>query len=161
MDFVSALQYAMKSKEEGKPFVFRRTCWPEEDCVCLPQVQGDSGIYIATMTKAIPLAEGDYCSFDWVVFHPEPEPTPPIGKPFEWALTQLKAGKRVCRKGWNGKGLALGVVDAEDWSSSIGFGRTDNAHRLPWIAMKTMDGGLVPWTASQTDLLSNDWEEAK
>jgi hypothetical protein len=29
---------------------------------------------------------------------------------------------------------------------------------LPYIFMKTADDKLVPWLASQTDLLSDDWE---
>lgn len=29
---------------------------------------------------------------------------------------------------------------------------------LPYIYMKTADGGLVPWLCSQTDLLAEDWE---
>lgn len=28
----------------------------------------------------------------------------------------------------------------------------------PWIGMKTADDGFVPWLASQTDLLAEDWE---
>ncbi len=29
---------------------------------------------------------------------------------------------------------------------------------LPFIAMKTVDNGIVPWLASQTDILATDWE---
>ena len=28
---------------------------------------------------------------------------------------------------------------------------------LPWIGMKTADKKFVPWSASQTDILSEDW----
>lgn len=28
---------------------------------------------------------------------------------------------------------------------------------LPWIGMKTADDGFVPWLASQTDVLAEDW----
>ena len=27
----------------------------------------------------------------------------------------------------------------------------------PWIGMKTADGKFVPWLASQTDMLAEDW----
>lgn len=30
---------------------------------------------------------------------------------------------------------------------------------LPYIYMKTVTGDLVPWIASQTDILSEDWIE--
>lgn len=71
---------------------------------------------------------------------------------FSDALDQLKAGCRVCRSGWNGKGMWLQLV--EQWScgemgASIPY--------LPFIAMKTADNKFVPWLASQTDILANDW----
>jgi len=40
-------------------------------------------------------------------------------------------------------------------------GDNDNHPLLPFIAMKTADDKVVPWLASQTDLLASDWEEAK
>lgn len=66
---------------------------------------------------------------------------------FGWALRTLKAGRRVARSGWNGKGmwLALQVPDAH---SKMG---------LPYIYMSTVTGQLVPWLASQTDVLAEDW----
>lgn len=67
---------------------------------------------------------------------------------FGQAIEALKAGKCVSRAGWNGKGmwLALQVPDAHSKMSR------------PYIYMKTADGKLVPWVASQTDILANDWE---
>jgi len=66
------------------------------------------------------------------------------------AIRELKAGKRVTRPGWNGKGmwLELQVPDAHSKMS------------LPYIYMKTADDKLVPWLASQTDVLAEDWMEA-
>ena len=67
---------------------------------------------------------------------------------FGWALDRLKAGMKVARKGWNGKGmwLNLQVPDAHSKMS------------LPYIYMKTADNHQVPWLASQTDMLAEDWE---
>jgi hypothetical protein len=68
---------------------------------------------------------------------------------FGQALEILKGGQnRVCRSGWNGKGmwLALQVPDA------------NSKMTLPYIYMSTVQGDLVPWLASQTDLLAEDWE---
>jgi len=69
---------------------------------------------------------------------------------FGEAIRALRDGKRVRRAGWNGKGmwLALQVPDAGSKMS------------LPYIYMKTADDKLVPWLASQTDMLSSDWEFA-
>jgi hypothetical protein len=69
---------------------------------------------------------------------------------FGHALEALKAGQRVARSGWNGKGmwLALQVPDAQSKMS------------LPYIYMRTVQGDLVPWLASQTDMLADDWQIA-
>lgn len=79
----------------------------------------------------------------------------PVGNmSFGVALEALKSGKRVSRAGWNGKGMWLCLVAR--WSGAIGEMPVDY-HLLPWIAMKTVDGGVVPWLASQTDVLAEDW----
>lgn len=82
---------------------------------------------------------------------------------FGWALEQLRAGQRVARAGWNGKGMWLMLVPKNDWSTRVGPSRIEGARagdRLPFIAMKTVNGELVPWLASQTDVLAEDWELA-
>lgn len=79
----------------------------------------------------------------------------PVGNmSFGVALEAIKAGKRVSRSGWNGKGMWLCLVAR--WSGNIGEMPVDYC-LLPWIAMKTADGGVVPWLASQTDVLAEDW----
>jgi hypothetical protein len=80
---------------------------------------------------------------------------------FGEAIRLLKQGKRVCRQGWNGKGMWLVLVPADRWNTSVGPHYVENAHLLPWIGMKTADGGLVPWLVSQTDMLSVDWQVAE
>lgn len=69
---------------------------------------------------------------------------------FGIAIYILKSNGRVARSGWNGKGmwLALQVPDANSKMS------------LPYIYMKTADDKLVPWLASQTDVLADDWNYA-
>lgn len=74
------------------------------------------------------------------------------------ALALLKDGKRVARSGWNGKGMWLWLVPANRWDTKLIYPEP-GVHRLPWIGMKTADGGFVPWLASQTDLLADDWME--
>lgn len=67
---------------------------------------------------------------------------------FGHALEALKAKYRVARKGWNGKGMWLELQMPDLFSKMT----------LPYIYMKTADGKLVPWLASQTDMLAEDWE---
>jgi hypothetical protein len=66
---------------------------------------------------------------------------------FGEAIEALKSGLRVSRSGWNGKGmwLALQVPDSHSKMS------------LPYIYMRTVTDNLVPWLASQTDVLAEDW----
>lgn len=66
---------------------------------------------------------------------------------FSEALKILKDGGYVARKGWNGKGMWL-ALQRPDISSKM---------TAPYIYMRTVDGYLVPWLASQTDMLSEDW----
>ncbi len=70
------------------------------------------------------------------------------------ALRAMKAGQRVMRAGWNGKGMWLQLVEGYQIASDPHLlGR----RLLPWIGMKTADGAFVPWLASQTDMLAEDW----
>ncbi len=57
--------------------------------------------------------------------------------------------KRFARTGWNGKGMWISLQVPDDYSKM----------GLPYIYMKTVGGELVPWLASQTDMLADDWEE--
>ena len=66
---------------------------------------------------------------------------------FSKALEELKAGYLVARSGWNGKGMWLALQVPTELSKMT----------LPYIYMKTACGNLVPWLASQTDLLAEDW----
>lgn len=72
------------------------------------------------------------------------------------AVELLKAGKRVARSGWNGKGMWLTLVKANAYD--VGIRSMGGATKLlPYIAMKTVQDELVPWLASQTDMLAEDW----
>jgi hypothetical protein len=79
---------------------------------------------------------------------------------FGWALYRLRSGERVRRSGWNGKGMWLILVAVNDWSVSEAFVDGEPHELLPWIGMKTADEKFVPWLASQTDMLAEDWEIA-
>nr|WP_036642100.1 DUF2829 domain-containing protein [Paenibacillus durus] len=75
---------------------------------------------------------------------------------FGAAVEALKAGKRVARAGWNGRVMWLTLVPACRYNpsdvNSLGL------EKLPWIGMKTADNKFVPWLASQTDVLAEDWQ---
>ncbi len=67
---------------------------------------------------------------------------------FGQALIQLRDGFAVGRAGWNGKEQFL-LLQTPDENSKM---------TLPYIYIKTVQGDLVPWLASQTDLFAYDWE---
>ncbi len=66
---------------------------------------------------------------------------------FGEALEELRDGARLCRKGWNGKNMYI-ELQIPDANSKM---------TLPYIYMKTACNNLVPWLASQTDILARDW----
>ena len=83
---------------------------------------------------------------------------------FGQALEALKQDKRVERKGWNGKGMFLFLIKNDRWDFSCNRSEWNNIWgtiKSDFIAMKTADGHVVPWLASQTDMLAEDWEEVK
>lgn len=83
---------------------------------------------------------------------------------FGHALEQLRIGNKVAREGWNGKGMFLFLVPGSQFNVSrpplLGIypEGTEIGYRSH-IDMRTADGTIVPWVASQTDLLAEDWIE--
>lgn len=78
-----------------------------------------------------------------------------IDMDFSKALTCLKLGLKVCRNGWNGKGMYLTLIPAGNamWQS---YDMQD------CIGMKTADNKMQPgWLPSQVDMLAEDWEVVK
>lgn len=74
---------------------------------------------------------------------------------FGSALAALKGGARVFRAGWNGKGMWLRIPGP--YTVRSGPGVKGIYTSLPFIEMRTAQGQFVPWLASQTDLLAEDW----
>ena len=75
---------------------------------------------------------------------------------FSTALDALKQGAKVQRQNWNGKGMWLIIIP----KGGVGYATIDNEDWAieSFIAMKTADDKLVPWLASQTDILADDWQ---
>lgn len=84
------------------------------------------------------------------------------GMTFGQALELLKAGGRVARAGWNGKGMFIFLVPGSTFKVNrpplLGiYPEGTEVNYCPHIDMKTADGKVVPWLASQTDVLAEDW----
>ena len=69
------------------------------------------------------------------------------GLSFGQAIEQLKYNMCVSREGWNGKNMFLTLQVPDEHSKMT----------LPYIYMVTVQGDRVPWLASQTDMLADDW----
>ena len=86
---------------------------------------------------------------------------------FGQAIESLKFGKKVARKGWNGKGMFLwlkpGTMVKSEWChdpelKAIADKNGGEIEALGTICMKTADDKIISgWLASQTDILSSDW----
>lgn len=75
---------------------------------------------------------------------------------FGWAIEQLKDGKAVTRVGWNGRGIYLELqVPDEHSKMTQPYIFIDTTQLVSDNAIATR--GRVPWLASQTDMLSEDW----
>ena len=76
---------------------------------------------------------------------------------FGGAIRELKSGKSLYRKGWNGKGICIRMMkasDSKDMTQDYIYIDTTNLKTENRDAPKSK----VPWLASQTDMLANDWE---
>lgn len=82
---------------------------------------------------------------------------------FGKAVRAMRYGNKIARAGWNGKGMYLYYVPANSYPAQTDIAKT---HGWPdnlvpygaYIAMKTAQDNVVPWLASQTDVLAEDWE---
>jgi hypothetical protein len=88
---------------------------------------------------------------------------------FGHAIEAMKAGKRVAREGWNGRGMWLVLVPGTPtaqlkhgtpYSNALGM---DACEILPHMDMWTVNASgrramLPGWVASQTDMLAEDWQ---
>ena len=87
---------------------------------------------------------------------------------FGEAIEAMKNGKMVTRSGWNGKGMYLWLLPAArvkaEWCKephlkALAEENGGEVECLASIRMKTADNKvLTGWLASQTDILSEDWE---
>jgi hypothetical protein len=78
---------------------------------------------------------------------------------FGMALSLLKNGSKVARKGWNGKGLRLElqVPDAHSKMTLPYIFMSYPATPASDTAPANHINARVPWLASQTDMLAEDW----
>lgn len=77
---------------------------------------------------------------------------------FDQALRLMKDGKLVAREGWNGRGMFVMLCQGKSTEGLLAaYGQPFCSEMRPFIVMRTVQGDWVPWLASQSDLLADDW----
>jgi hypothetical protein len=81
---------------------------------------------------------------------------------FSDALNSIKQGSKMAREGWNGKDMFVFLVPGSTFQVNRPplMGIYPEGTQIDYhahIDMRTADGQVVPWVASQSDLLAEDW----
>lgn len=81
---------------------------------------------------------------------------------FGSALHYIKQGQKLTREGWNGKGMFIFLVPGSTFEVNraplLGvYPEGTVINYQPHIDMRTAEGTVVPWLASQSDLMAEDW----
>lgn len=85
---------------------------------------------------------------------------------FSDALAMCKRGGKISRSGWNGKGQYVvyqkgypeGVAINANTAEALGIPQGTVCQFAPYLMIRNAQGVFVPWLASQTDLLAEDWK---
>lgn len=85
-----------------------------------------------------------------------------IGMNFGSAVAALKAGSKVARAGWNGKGMFVYLVPAASYPVQTGaaksyFGDGSMVPYNAYLALKGVDDTVSTWAPSGSDALAEDW----
>ena len=84
---------------------------------------------------------------------------------FGEALRLLKQGKRMTRRGWNGKGLSVvyqkgypqGIPCNKQTAEAWGMNEGDLFKCEPYLQISTVDGSHAMWVPSIRDCMADDW----
>jgi len=79
---------------------------------------------------------------------------------FGLAIEALKKGHRVARSGWNGKGMFVYYVPANEYKTQTEVAKKEfgeYAKYNHYMALKGVDGVVSTWVPSVTDCLAEDW----
>ena len=91
---------------------------------------------------------------------------PTDGMNFGLAIEAAKKGKKITRRGWNGKGMWVvyrtgypeGIPCNKNTADAVGIPEGSLFKVRPYLQMKCVDGSFQMWLASQSDILADDWE---
>lgn len=83
---------------------------------------------------------------------------------FGYALDMLKCGKKVARRGWNGKGMFVYYVPENSYPARKEIEKKEFGDMVkynPYFAIKNVNGTVSTWVPSLNDCLAEDWYEVE
>lgn len=124
---------------------------------------GDDAGYLVEYVNGGQANHADYEGYiSWSPKKVFAEAYKPVDKlTFGDAVEAMKRGFKVVRQGWNGKGIFLYYVPAQSYPATTDIAKLHFGETVPYepyIAMKHVGNKVVPWLASQTDILADDWQ---
>lgn len=157
MKFEQALQEMKKGIPMKLPSWGGYWCWDEEKKTIIMYTKDNQRLDIRE-TQVVEYTLMNVLSDEWIPANGE-NTTILGGAPtfnFGEAIKYLKRGMKVARQGWNGKGIYIEMQKPDEHSKMT----------LPYLYIVTnglvtdnprAPKGVVPWFASQTDMLAEDW----
>lgn len=67
-----------------------------------------------------------------------------------WAIDEMRSNQLMRRRGWHGEGMWVAICEESGAKMTA-----------PFLYMRLPNGRLIPWVASQSDLLADDWEHVR
>ena len=132
--------------------------WDEEKQTIMMHTKEDKVLDIRE-TDRVEYTLGNVISDEWIIA--DEVNTPVLGGEatfsFGEAIKYLKRGFKVARKGWNGKNQYLFHVRPYDNEYYDVIEKNIQGTLNDYIAIQTCENTVVPWLASQTDMLAEDW----
>ena len=82
---------------------------------------------------------------------------------FGGALTAVKAGRKIARQGWNGKGMFAFMVNGSKFQVSRAplneiYPEGTEVEYRPHIDLKAADGTIGVWNPNMMDIIAEDWQ---
>ena len=78
------------------------------------------------------------------------------------AIEAVKAGKKVARRGWNGRNMFVYYVPAAAYPAQTGaarsvYGQNGMVPYNAYLALRGVDNAVSTWAPSCSDALAEDW----
>lgn len=163
MKFAKAFELMKQGEKVKLPSWGGYWCWDSEKQTimmhCRPQDSDNGPILDIRETERVEYTMQNILSEDWQIA--DEMNCPVLGGEVTFSfgdtIKYLKRGMKLKRKGWNGKDQSLVYIDPYnngqfDLKEKVPLGTF-----YPYIAIKTNYNAIVPWFASQTDMLADDW----